>query len=75
MMLQDFNVVAWQGAGGGVVASTHACEGFGTNRHNLYQRLGWPEWSVTVLLPELIRPSGFISTQMGILNGWYQLLG
>jgi hypothetical protein len=24
MMLQDFNVVAWQGAGGGVVASTHA---------------------------------------------------
>jgi hypothetical protein len=68
MMLQDFNVAVRQGAGDGVAAPTHAVLTASTNRHYLYHRLGWPEWSVTVLLPELIRPLGFISPQMGILG-------
>jgi hypothetical protein len=62
--------VSWRGRGGWWHARAYPClaDSFEPDRHNLYQRLGWLEWFVIVLLPELTPPLGFISPQMGILG-------
>lgn len=66
MMLQDLNEIA--DAGDLIALTPGGVPSSGRDRHNLYQRLGWPEWFVIALLPELTRLLGFISPQMGILG-------